>query len=45
MYIAYIMLQTMVIIVNITQVVHKGTNYLNRTLSGCQYNLVYSGYV
>ena len=33
----------MVIIVDITQVVHKGTNYLNITLSVCKYNLVYSG--
>ena len=37
--------KTMVIIVDITQVVHKGTNYLNKTIGVCQYNLVYSGYV
>jgi len=35
----------MVIIVDITQVVHKGTNYLNKTISVCQYNLVYTGNV
>jgi len=35
----------MVIIVDITQVAHKGTNYLNKALSVCQYNLVYSGNV
>ena len=29
----------------ITQVVHKGTNYLNKTLGVCKYNLVYSGNV
>ena len=33
------------IIVDIRQVVHKGTNYSNKTLSACQYNLVYSGNV
>ena len=37
--------ETMVIIVDITQVVHKGTIYLNKTLSVCQYNLEYSGNV
>ncbi len=35
----------MVIIAAIIQVVHKGTNYLNKTLSVCQYNLAYSGYI
>jgi hypothetical protein len=35
----------MVIIVDITQVVHKGTNYLNKTISVCQFHLVYSGNV
>jgi len=39
------MLKNIVIIVNITKVVHKGTNYLNKTLSVCQYNLEYSGNV
>jgi len=31
------------IIVIVTQVAHKGTNYLNKTLRVCQNNLVYSG--
>ena len=35
----------MVINVDITQVVHEGTNYLNKTLSVCQNNLVYTGNV
>ena len=35
----------MVIIVDITQVAHKGNNYLNKAIGVCQYNLVYSGYV
>jgi hypothetical protein len=45
MYITIICWKTIVIIVDITQVVHKGNKYLNKTLSVCQYNLVYSGNV
>ena len=35
----------MMIIDDITQAIHKDTNYLNKIISVCQYNLVYSGYV
>ena len=35
----------MVIIVDVTQAVLKGANYLNKILSVCRYKLVYSGNV